>query len=99
VTLTSLLTALGVGVLIGLGGRLLLPARRGVPFWVPLAVGVTASLLGTVTARLAGVVDPAVSDVELLLQGLFAGAAVALVAATADRRSGESGQHRTGRPR
>jgi hypothetical protein len=98
VTLTSLLTALGVGVLIGLGGRMLVPAGRGVPFWVPLAVGVTASLLGTVTARLAGVADPVVSDVELVLQGLFAGAAVALVAAT-DRRSGEPGGHRTGRSR
>ena len=85
-TITSLLTALAVGAVIGLAGRILMPAGRGIPFWVPLAVGIGAAVLGTVTARLAGVETPGVAAIELLLQIVFAGVAVALVAATADRR-------------
>jgi hypothetical protein len=98
-TISSLLTALAAGVALGLAGRFLVPAGRGVPFWVPLAVGIGAALLGTITARLAGVDTSGVSAVEVLLQAVFAGVAVALVAATADRRPSDARYDRIGGPR
>lgn len=85
-TLSSLLTALAVGVIVGLSGRWFVPAGRGVPFWVPLAVAIGAAMLGTVVGRFAGIDTAAVTRAEVLLQVIFAGAAVTLVAATADRR-------------
>ena len=96
VTITSLLTAMTIGIVIGLTGRFLVPAGRDIPFWVPLAVGVGAALLGTVTARLAGVDTSGVSAIEVLLQTVFAGIAVAMVAATADRRPSQRSYDRTG---
>ncbi|WP_127507812.1 GlsB/YeaQ/YmgE family stress response membrane protein [Actinoplanes solisilvae] len=84
-TLSSLVTALAVGTVLGLGGRWIVPAGRVVPVWVTLAVGIGAAVLATVVARLAGVYNPGVSLVEVVLQVIFAASGVALVAATADR--------------
>ncbi|WP_127506240.1 GlsB/YeaQ/YmgE family stress response membrane protein [Actinoplanes solisilvae] len=84
-TLSSLVTALAVGVVLGLAGRSLVPAGRVVPFWVPVAVSVGAAVLATVVARLAGVDTAGVTAVEVVLQVIFASVGVALVAATADR--------------
>ena len=95
-TISSLLTALAVGVVLGISGRFLVPAGRGVPFWVPLAVGIGAALLGTITARLAGIDTAGVSAIEVLLQTIFAGVAVALVTATADRRPSDARYDRIG---
>ena len=88
-TLTSLVSALAVGVALGLGARWILPAGRGVPFWVPLGVAVGAAVLGTVVGRLAGIDTSAVTAVEVVLQVTFAAGAVTVVAVTADRRPQE----------
>ncbi|XVU20871.1 GlsB/YeaQ/YmgE family stress response membrane protein [Actinoplanes sp. CA-054009] len=85
-TVSSLVTALLVGAALGAGARWLLPATRGVPFWVPLAVAVGAAVLATVVARFAGVDTSGVAPVEVILQVVFAAAGIALVAGTADRR-------------
>lgn len=85
-TVSSLTAAMAVGVLLGLIARWTLPAGRRVPSWVLLAVAVSAAVLGTVIGRLAGVDTSTVSPVEVILQVAFAGTAVALVVATADRR-------------
>ncbi|SNY55297.1 GlsB/YeaQ/YmgE family stress response membrane protein [Paractinoplanes atraurantiacus] len=84
-TVSSLVTALLVGAALGAGARWLVPATRGVPFWVPVAVAVGAAVLATVVARFAGVDTSGVSAVEVFLQVVFAAAGVALVAGTADR--------------
>ena len=85
-TISSLVTALAIGTVLGVCGRWIVPAGRGVPFWVPLAVALGAAVLGTVVGRLAGVDSPGVSPVEVTLQVVFAAAGVSLVAATADHR-------------
>lgn len=85
-TVSSLTAAMAVGVLLGLIARWTLPAGRRVPSWVLLAVAVSAAVLGTVIGRLAGIDTSTLSPVEVVLQLTFAGTAVGLVAATADRR-------------
>jgi hypothetical protein len=97
-TATSLVSAVSVGLVLGLLTRWLVPACRSVPFWLPVAVGVGAALLGTVAARFAGVDTSQVSPVELVLQVTLAGLGLGAVAATADRRpAGRYGK--AGRPR
>lgn len=98
-TISSLIAALVVGSVIGVGGRWLVPARRGMPGWLLFAVGVGAAALGTITARLISVDSTRVSVVEIILQVVFAGVAVTLVAVTADRRPTEDRYHRMGPPR
>jgi uncharacterized membrane protein YeaQ/YmgE (transglycosylase-associated protein family) len=85
-TATSLISAVSVGLVLGILARWLVPACRNVPFWLPMAVGVGAALLGTVAARLAGINTSQVSPVELVLQVTLAGFGLGAVAATADRR-------------
>ncbi|WP_199517366.1 hypothetical protein [Nucisporomicrobium flavum] len=82
-TLSSLVTALAVGAVLGLGARWIL---RAVPFWVPLGVAVGAAVLGTVVGRLAGIDTSTVTALEVVLQVAFAAAAVTLVAMTGDVR-------------
>ncbi|AGL16424.1 hypothetical protein [Actinoplanes sp. N902-109] len=85
-TLSSLVIGLAVGVVLGLGGRWIVPASRAVPSWVLLGVAVGAAMLGTVIGRLAGIDAPGVTPAEVVLQVVFAAAAVTLTAGTADRR-------------
>jgi hypothetical protein len=98
VTATSLITAVAVGLVLGLLARWITPACRGVPFWLPLAVGVGAAMLGTVAARLAGVDTSQVSSIELVLQAALACLGVGAVAWTAHRQPPTSQYGKTGKP-
>ncbi|GAB7044700.1 MULTISPECIES: GlsB/YeaQ/YmgE family stress response membrane protein [Catenuloplanes] len=84
-TISSLVTAIVLGAFFGLSGYRLVPADRQVPFWLPLAAGIGAAVLGTIAARLGGVATPGVSPIEILLQAVLAGLGVAGVILTADR--------------
>jgi hypothetical protein len=99
VTGTSLATAVTVGLVIGVLVRWLVPTCRGVPFWLPSAVGVGAAILGTVAARLAGVDTSQVSPVEVVLQVALAGLGVGAVAMTAERQPSTGLHGKTGEPR
>ncbi|MGN9777065.1 hypothetical protein ACTMS0_15070 [Micromonospora sp. H33] len=81
----ALVHALVVGLAVGALGRLVLPGRPVAPVWLTLAVGVGAALLGTITARVAGVDVAAPSLLRLAVQAGFAGTAVVLAVAAAGR--------------
>jgi len=98
VTGTSLITAVTVGLVLGTLVRWLVPTCRGVPFWLPLAVGVGAAIFGTVTARLAGVDISQVSPVELFLQVALACLGLGAVALTAERKPPARRYRKTGGP-
>lgn len=85
----ALIHALVVGVSVGILGRFVLPGRDA-PVWLAIAVGLGAALLGTITARVAGVDVAAPSALRLAVQAGFAGAAVTLAVVTARRTPGRS---------
>ena len=86
-TITGIITALIVGLIIGALGRLVVPGKQSMPLWLTLVVGVVAALLGTVIARAAGFSSTNGIDWrELLLQVLLAAVGVALVAGVGTRR-------------
>ncbi|MEU2613541.1 GlsB/YeaQ/YmgE family stress response membrane protein [Micromonospora sp. NPDC007271] len=87
-TVTGIITALIVGLIIGALGRLVVPGRQNMPMWLHMLIGVGAALLGTVIARASGFADTAGIDWrELLLQVVLAAVAVAIVAGVGGRRS------------
>ena len=89
VTVTGIITALIVGLIIGALGRLVVPGRQNIPLWLTLVIGVVAALLGTALARATGVASTnGVDWIELLFQVGFAAIGVAIVAGTAGRRGG-----------
>jgi uncharacterized membrane protein YeaQ/YmgE (transglycosylase-associated protein family) len=86
--ISGIFTALIVGLVIGVLGRLVLPGRQRIGFWLTLLVGVVAALLGTVVAGLIGVDDTGGVDwIELALQVAFAAGGVALVDGVRARRA------------
>ncbi|MEV4349341.1 GlsB/YeaQ/YmgE family stress response membrane protein [Actinoplanes sp. NPDC049596] len=86
-TVTGIITALIVGLIIGALGRLVVPGKQNIPLWLTLVIGVVAALLGTVLARATGVADTKGFDwIELLFQVVLAAIGVALVAGVGGRR-------------
>ena len=86
-TVTSIITALIVGLIIGALGRLVVPGKQNIPIWLTLVIGVVAALLGTVLAKAVGVNDTSGVDwIELLFQVVLAAIGVALVAGVWGRR-------------
>ncbi len=86
-TVTGIITALIVGLIIGALGRLVVPGKQHIPIWLTMVIGVVAALLGTVIARAVGVADTnGVDWTELLFQIVLAAIGVALVVGISGRR-------------
>ena len=80
-TITGIITALIIGLIVGALGRLVVPGRQHIPIWLTMLIGIVAALLGTVVARAIGISTntPGVDWGELLIQVLLAAVGVGLV--------------------
>jgi uncharacterized membrane protein YeaQ/YmgE (transglycosylase-associated protein family) len=87
-TVTGIITALIVGLIIGALGRLVVPGKQNIPIWLTMVIGIAAALLGTVLARAIGIsTDTSGVDwQELLVQVVLAAIGVALVVGVCGRR-------------
>jgi uncharacterized membrane protein YeaQ/YmgE (transglycosylase-associated protein family) len=85
-TVTGIISALIVGLIIGALGRLVLPGRQSIPIWLTIVVGIVAAIVGTLIAGAFNVADTAGIDwVELFFQVVLAAVGVAIVAGTYGR--------------
>jgi uncharacterized membrane protein YeaQ/YmgE (transglycosylase-associated protein family) len=88
VTVTGIISAIIVGLIIGALGRLVLPGRQSIPLWLTVLIGIGAALLGTAIARATGVADTnGVDWIEVFIQVVLAAIGVALVSGLYGRRS------------
>ncbi|GID93290.1 GlsB/YeaQ/YmgE family stress response membrane protein [Amorphoplanes digitatis] len=86
-TVTGIITALIIGLIIGALGRLVVPGKQNIPIWLTMVIGVVAALLGTVLARAFGVDSTGGIDwIELAFQVVLAAIGVALVVGAGGRR-------------
>ncbi len=80
-TVTGLISAIVVGLIIGALGRLVVPGRQHISIWLTIGIGIGAALLGTVIARAFGVATSRGIDwIELFIQIGLAAVGVGLVA-------------------
>jgi uncharacterized membrane protein YeaQ/YmgE (transglycosylase-associated protein family) len=87
VTVSGIISALIVGLIIGALGRLVLPGRQHIPIWLTILIGIGAALLGTAIARATGVADTnGVDWIEVFIQVILAAVGVALVSGLYGRR-------------
>jgi uncharacterized membrane protein YeaQ/YmgE (transglycosylase-associated protein family) len=88
VTVTGIVTAIIIGLIVGALGRLVVPGRQSMPIWLTIVVGIIAAFIGTALAHAIGVSTntPGVDWGELLCQVIVAAVAVAIVAAVGSRR-------------
>ena len=80
-TVTGIITAIIVGLIIGALGRLVLPGRENIPIWLTILIGIVAAIVGTIIANALNIgTTRGVDWIELLIQVALAAAGVALVA-------------------
>ena len=84
--INDFLTAIPIGLLIGVLGRLVLPGRQSIGLFITFLIGVGAALLGTLVAELVNLDDDALVKVwkiqwswwELGIQVLFSAIGIGL---------------------
>ncbi|OBA87582.1 transglycosylase [Mycobacteriaceae bacterium 1482268.1] len=87
-TVTGIISAILIGLVIGLLGRLVVPGKQHIPIWLTILVGIAAAFLGTALARAVGISTDTegIDWLELLVQVVVAAVGVAIVAAAYGRR-------------
>jgi uncharacterized membrane protein YeaQ/YmgE (transglycosylase-associated protein family) len=81
VTVTGIISAIIVGLIIGALGRLVVPGRQAIPIWLTIMIGIVAAIVGTLLANALGVGSTRGIDwIELFIQIALAAIGVALVA-------------------
>src|SRR5689334_14823002 len=87
-TITGIVTAIVIGLIIGALGRLVVPGKQSIPIWLTIVVGIVAAFLGTALARAMGVPTETsgIDWLELVVQVIVAAAGVALVSGLYGRR-------------
>jgi uncharacterized membrane protein YeaQ/YmgE (transglycosylase-associated protein family) len=98
-TITGVFTAILIGIVVGVLGRLVLPGRQPIGFLVTILVGIVSAFIGTAIARAMGIptVTGGIDWLELLVQVIVAALGVALVTALMGRRrTGMMGGRRRG---
>ena len=87
-TVTGIVTAIIIGLIVGALGRLVVPGRQSMPIWLTIVVGIIAAFIGTALAHAIGISTntPGIDWGELLCQVIVAAVGVAIVAALYGRR-------------
>ncbi len=89
-TVTGIITALVIGLVIGALARLVLPGKQDIPIWLTIligAIGAIGAILGTLLAQNLGVaVTPGIDWIEIVLQVAIAAVGVAIVSGFYNRR-------------
>jgi uncharacterized membrane protein YeaQ/YmgE (transglycosylase-associated protein family) len=87
-TVTGIISAIIVGLIIGALGRLVVPGRQNIPIWLTILIGIAAAIVGTLIANALDVGSTRGVDwIELLLQIVLAALGVMLIAGSYGRGS------------
>jgi uncharacterized membrane protein YeaQ/YmgE (transglycosylase-associated protein family) len=87
-TITSIITAILIGIVVGVLGRLVLPGKQPIGMLVTILVGIVSAFIGTAIARAMGIptATSGIDWLELLVQVIVAAIGVALVSSMMGRR-------------
>lgn len=87
-TITGIFSAILIGIVVGVIGRLLVPGKQPIGMLVTILVGIVSAFIGTAIARAMGIptVTGGIDWLELLVQVIVAALGVALVASLMGRR-------------
>ena len=87
-TMTGVITAILIGVVVGVLGRLVVPGKQPIGMLVTILVGIVSAFIGTAIARALGIptMTNGIDWLELLVQVVVAAIGVALVSSLMGRR-------------
>jgi uncharacterized membrane protein YeaQ/YmgE (transglycosylase-associated protein family) len=98
-TITGIISAILIGIVVGALGRLVVPGKQKIGILLTILVGIVSAFIGTAIARAMGIptVTGGVDWMELLVQVIVAALGVLLVSAMfGRRRTGLMGGRRSG---
>jgi uncharacterized membrane protein YeaQ/YmgE (transglycosylase-associated protein family) len=86
-TISGIISAIVIGLIIGALGRLVVPGRQAIPIWLTIVIGIVAAFIGTLLAAVFGVANtPGIDWIELIFQVVLAAIGVSLVGGSYRRR-------------
>ncbi len=87
-TITGIISAIIIGAIIGLLGRLAVPGKQHIPIWLTIVIGIVAAFIGGFIASALGYANSngGFPWILLLIQVVIAAIGVAIVAGTYGRR-------------
>jgi uncharacterized membrane protein YeaQ/YmgE (transglycosylase-associated protein family) len=87
-TITGIFSAILIGIVVGVIGRLLVPGKQRIGMLLTILVGIVSAFIGTAIARAIGIptVTNGIDWLELLVQVIVAALGVALVTSLMGRR-------------
>lgn len=86
---TGIISAIVVGLILGVLGRLFAPGKQAIPLWLTILVGIAAAFVGSAIARWIGYADTKGIDwLEILTQVVVAAIGVSIAASLRGGRRG-----------
>jgi len=87
-TVTGIITAIVIGLIVGALARLIVPGKQGIPIWLTIVIGIVGALIGTALAKALGVptATSGIDWLELVVQVIVAAVGVILVSSVYSRR-------------
>lgn len=85
--IAGVLSAIIIGLALGVLGRMVAPGAQKIPIWLTILVGIAAAFLGTGVARAVGVENTEGIDwIEVIIQVVIAAVGVTIAASVMGRR-------------
>lgn len=79
--ISSIITAIIIGAIIGVLGRLVVRGKQNISILATIIIGIVAALIGTLIAGLLGVSEtPGIDWIEIIIQVVLAAVGVSLIA-------------------
>ncbi|MGW7536633.1 GlsB/YeaQ/YmgE family stress response membrane protein [Amycolatopsis sp. NPDC054798] len=88
---SGIISAVVIGLILGLLGKLVAPGKQAIPIWLTILVGIVAAFVGTAIARGIGYADTKGIDwLEIITQVVLAAIGVSLAASLWGKRQVKS---------
>ncbi len=87
-TITGIISAIIIGLIIGALGRLVVPGRQAIPIWLTIIIGIIAAFIGAAIATALGYTNAngGIPWIEIIIQVILAAIGVSIAAAAYSRR-------------
>jgi uncharacterized membrane protein YeaQ/YmgE (transglycosylase-associated protein family) len=88
VTVTGIISAIIIGLIIGALGRLVVPGKQSIPLWLTIIIGIIAAFIGAAIASAIGYANAngGIPWIEIIIQVVIAAIGVSIAAGAYARR-------------